>query len=223
MPQSATSLEPPTAEARRATRKAGLLNSRRAGQKLAIADLVKKSGVPDRHLAKVCECRASTGTPWAAAYASLRGRLGEGFLVALLGARGPGKTQLAACLAVEVCERLNPALYIRAADLFDELRAGFKDSGTTNKFKSRVRRVKFLVIDELQEAALSDYERRELTGILDHRYGAQLDTVLISNVLPEVFNELVGSSVMSRLTETGGIIVADWPSFRKPLEIGGGK
>ena len=47
------------------------------------------------------------------------------------------------------------------------------------------------------------------------RYGAMKDTILISNQTPDVFQKAIGSSILSRLQETGAIIQCDWPSFRE--------
>ena len=73
-----------------------------------------------------------------------------------------------------------------------------------------------LVIDEAQERGESDWESRMLTHVVDKRYFLQRDTLLISNLKLDEFKASIGTSICSRLIETGGAILADWPSFRGP-------
>ena len=75
-------------------------------------------------------------------------------------------------------------------------------------------RPRLLVIDEIQERGGSDWEDRLLTHIIDRRYGQMKDTILIGNLTREEFECAMGASVCDRLTETGGMIVCNWPTFR---------
>lgn len=74
----------------------------------------------------------------------------------------------------------------------------------------------YLVIDEFSELAGSDYERRTLTNLIDHRYDDMKTTVIITNAKPDKLAQQVGRSVYSRASEVGGIVYCDWPSYRGP-------
>ena len=72
-----------------------------------------------------------------------------------------------------------------------------------------------LVIDELAVRGETPYEDRVLTHILDSRYDAKRDTILISNQEPQNFTAIIGDSIRDRMHETGGIIECTWDSFRR--------
>ena len=57
------------------------------------------SGVPLRHLNQT----ALENDLWHSKFDSVKARLGEGFIVSLIGPRGTGKTQMATSLARLVC------------------------------------------------------------------------------------------------------------------------
>jgi len=174
------------------------------------------SGLLKRHAEKARELAEASAGEWGAVFDSLCDRLGSDFLVALLGGRGTGKTQLGACLIRAAIRRDIRAVYVRLADLFDDVRGGF-DRDTTASHLDRLRRyqaVPLLVLDECHEYAGSGFEGRTLRALIDQRYGELRPTVLISNEMPDAFSERMGPSIMSRLTECGEIIVCDWPSYR---------
>lgn len=136
-------------------------------------------------------------------------------IYALVGIRGNGKTQMAACLVRQYCEQRKPARYIVAACLFREIRACFRQNGPDERemIESFVK-PDFLVIDELHERKGSDHENAALTNIIDLRYGAMKATMLISNETRQEFAEGIGPSIISRMRECGEAIECNWPSFR---------
>ncbi len=69
--------------------------------------------------------REAASGPWGVEYRKLRAKLGTDFLIPLLGSRGVGKTQMAACLALDAVERELSVRYVKAAGLFREIRASF--------------------------------------------------------------------------------------------------
>ena len=173
---------------------------------------------------------------WNEKAATVEDKLGSGALLALVGSRGTGKTQMAhravvlhsewiikstsdddvICFPVKVMS-LYSATYTRAMNIFIALRGSYnKDSGTSEEQIIRDHcRPKLLIIDEMHERGESTWEDRILTHIIDTRYGDMKDTILISNQTVGEFAQQVGPSIISRLTETGGIIVCDWDSFRR--------
>lgn len=178
------------------------------------AAAVQAAGLPERHVRNMATARADAG-PWSTLYADLRERIGHGLLLAFLGSRGPGKTQLAVCLADDALRRGKTVRYAKALDLFRELRACFRDSGPdeVKAFKTWTG-YELLIIDEAHQRAHSDFQADALTNIIDARYDALRDTIIISNDTREDFAEAMGPSIMSRLSETGEVIEFDWPSFR---------
>ncbi len=136
-------------------------------------------------------------------------------MLILCGDRGPGKTQIATYWASQV----KHPRYYRAHDLMTAARGAFSDhKAEVEESKQTLRdarRCGFLVIDEFSELAGTDYEKRTLTNLLDHRYGDMKTTVIITNAPKEHAPAEVGRSVWSRFEETGGIVLCNWPSYRK--------
>lgn len=142
-------------------------------------------------------------------------RDGDAFLV-LCGDNGPGKTQIATWWAAYAVRR--GRRYFKAHDLMEAIRLQYSEdrkaqAGARDTLK-KAREIDYLVIDEFSELAGSDWERRTLTNILDHRYDGMLTTIVVTNHKPADAAEAVGRSVWSRAQETGGIVECDWPSYR---------
>lgn len=136
-----------------------------------------------------------------------------GGAVALVGPRGTGKTQLAAHLAWKALRwwNRNP-LYMRAQDYFTSIKRSF--DGEENDPRRKVRNVGLLVLDEVQERYETAFEDLELTSLLDHRYGHERPTILIGNLTADALAQALGTSIVSRIQETGIVVPCDWKSFR---------
>lgn len=141
--------------------------------------------------------------------------MGTGFIVALLGGRGVGKTQMAVAACREMAEREKSFLYCTAMDIFLDIKDSFRKGGSERDALKNFIRPALLVIDEVQERGETPWEDRLLTHIIDKRYAAERDTLLISNQTKDAFVESIGQSVASRIAEAGGIAVFDWASFRE--------
>ena len=172
------------------------------------------AGVPKRHALFPV---GSTHLAWNAKRDGLVKLLGQGFLVALLGERGTGKTRMAVEILwhhIQISKHGRP-LYVRAVDVFMDIREAYRPKGPTERERvEQFTSPTLLVIDDAHERGGSDWENRLLAYIIDRRYGDQVDTLLISNQQPDEFKLSIGPSIYSRLVETGGIVVCDWPSFR---------
>ena len=178
-----------------------------------IAELRAKSRMPERQASRT-DFREER---WLATREKVVAKLGQGRLVALLGNRGTGKTQLAVCAMEAMMQRLRSARFTLAMDIFLEIRATYKkDSALTEPdVIESYCRPKLLVIDEIQERGESEWEDRVLTHLLNKRYQDLKDTILIGNITPESFRIQTNASIVRRLNETGGVFVCDWPSFVK--------
>lgn len=140
----------------------------------------------------------------------------RGSIIALIGNRGTGKTQIGVESIRHACLALYTCAYRRAFDIFLATRAAMKSQHTN---ESEVMRelldVGLLVIDEMQERGETPFEDRLLVYLLDKRYGNMTDTILIANQTPGEFTAALGPSITDRIRESGGIIECAWESFRK--------
>jgi DNA replication protein DnaC len=152
---------------------------------------------------------------------------GQGAIFALVGPRGTGKTticgQLIACVAGNSArpewQRIVP--YRKMTDLISRFKPLYADFGsidteTLMEARTAYCSMPLAIIDELHECDDQKMKDRVLTDILDRRYSAKTDTVLISNQTPEDFQATTSDSVLSRLAQHGAIIPCEWRSFRTP-------
>ncbi len=177
---------------------------------------LEREGFPPRHAERASGTDASGD--WGDAYNTLTLLLGSGMLAGLIGNRGTGKTHLATCVGAEAItcfgyrredrlgRRLRPAKYTTAADLFRALRPKDGIAWSEQSELEKYTGPSFLVIDEIQERGHSAFEDRSLVQIIDTRYRNRLDTLLVGNLTPKAFEEQMGSSVVSRMRECGGLI-----------------
>jgi DNA replication protein DnaC len=178
-----------------------------------IRELTKSANIPHRHSG----LRHLDATRWSEQVNGLKEKLGTGFIVALLGVRGVGKTQIGVELIRHQIERLKSSQFTTAMDIFLAIKSTYRNDSEIDEREivAEFCKPRLLVIDEIQERAESPWEDRILTHLLNRRYNDEKDTLLIGNDTLEKFASSMGSSIVSRLNETGGIIVCDWESFRK--------
>lgn len=166
---------------------------------------------------------------------------GVGAIVALAGVRGTGKTSIASQIAIDRArawldfygmmpeERagkppIGMVHYCKATDLVARFKPLFSDFGSietaalTDARAYECREWALLVIDELHECDDLKMKDRVLTDLIDRRYSARTDTLLISNQSPEDFRTKTNPSVLSRLGQHGRIIACNWRSFRTPTQ-----
>lgn len=145
----------------------------------------------------------------------------------LLGKRGVGKTQLAvslglACAATGLLateKRRTPTTqrYYVLGELFRAEKRTFSrehSSGARTPLEEAAK-VDLLVLDEVHVRHESAWEDIELTLLFDRRYQDLRRTILIANLEVADARERLGSSIWSRITETGVVLECDWPSFRR--------
>jgi len=153
---------------------------------------------------------------------------GKGAIVALVGPRGTGKTYIASQLVIDRLwaehgtARCSWFHYTKLTTIVAKLKAFYGDFGTTDMARLEAYReflthdLDLLIIDELHEVADdSRHKDRILSDILDARYAAKKDTLLISNQSASEFSKATSPSIISRLNEHGGIIPCEWESFRE--------
>lgn len=158
---------------------------------------------------------------------------GNGAVVALVGLRGAGKTTIAAQMAIHRARAWfdhyrdqlpgRPAAlphYLKAVDLLNQFKAIYSDFGAINADDIAQTRDFFCrerglaVIDELHDCEDRKLKERVLVDVIDRRYAARNDTILISNQTPDDFKATTNDSILSRLSEHGRIIPCNWGSHR---------
>lgn len=119
--------------------------------------------------------------------------------VALWGQAGRGKTHLL-CLMVETLIRLygTDAVYRSAAEMFDELQAGF-DTGSYEAAWKRLLNVGVLALDDLGAGARSEWRNDRLMALVDHRYAKELPLLIATNIPPARWPDVFGERTASRL------------------------
>ena len=172
----------------------------------------RRAGIGARHAQQV----PNKHQGWSRALNQVTGKLGNaGVLIALIGPRGTGKTQLAAYAIRFMIEGGGTGRYITARALGQSVKDtyGHRDRSEGQAIREMVR-PDILVIDELHERLASAWEAGLLVHVVDERYRAAKDTLLIGNELRAAFLRNVGPSIADRMTEGGGVIEMDWQSFR---------
>ena len=207
----------------------------------AVETYIHQSKGRDSDLQTICVCvdfperhRAQTelvGDEWTATYQKAQQTANACGIVALIGGRGTGKTQMAWQIAKNV--RLNdvvknttengfskqicrPAIYRTAMDIFLELRSTYAASSKKTEWDlmKEYENAALLVIDEINVSTGSTFEDLKITAIMDKRYQRLRPTVLIGNVDLQQFSDRMGKSIVNRIEEDGIILSCNWQSYR---------
>lgn len=129
----------------------------------------------------------------------------------LLGPRGTGKTQAAVELSLKLdlhlqeCGRAITHMYMPLGELLNKEKASWDDKTMESPIK-KAKAAGLLVLDEIQESTASDWERQQLTLLVDDRYRNMKRTIMIGNLVQSGLEKFVSKSISSRIKETGQII-----------------
>ncbi len=134
----------------------------------------------------------------------------------LSGDCGGGKTHLAAAIANEaIREKLVKTMFMNVPDLLDYLREAFnpKSEVTYDERFEMVRSVPLLVLDDLGTENATTWAREKLYQIVNHRYNAQLPTVITTNQSLD----LVEPRIRSRVSDVSLVrhVYLDAPDYRR--------
>ena len=133
----------------------------------------------------------------------------------LKGGYGCGKTHLAAAIANERLTRGETFHFVLVPDLLDHLRATFAPTSriTYDERFEMVRSTPFLILDDLGSQTTTAWAQEKLFQLFNHRYNAQLPTVITTN------HELedIDPRLRSRLADTTfcKIVTILAPDFRQ--------
>ncbi len=178
-------------------------------------DLRRIWRAPERH---VSASPQFTGD-WGARFKSIGDMInsGRGVTIALVGERGNGKTQMSVELMRVATKQLKWALFTTAMGFFIAVKTSYRRDAekTEENIMLEYGKPNLLVIDEIGKRSDSEWENNMLFELLNRRYNAIRDTILICNKSKPDFEDYLGPSIASRMNETGGIIECNWPSFRQ--------
>ncbi len=106
----------------------------------------------------------------------------EGWLL-LTGTYGCGKTHLAAAIANAQLELGAPVVFAIVPDLLDHLRGTFAPEAETSydDLFEQLRNAPLLILDDLGAHSSTPWAQEKLFQLLNHRYNAQLPTVITTN------------------------------------------
>ena len=157
---------------------------------------------------------------WGRTLARLNGKLGVGLFAVLTGRHGSGKTQLGVEMMRHQIHTLGKsALFLSATEFFIEVKATYRPESKNSEADVLAKYAKpaLLVVDEIEKRGASEWENNVLFHLFNKRYNAIKDTLLISNLPERELCQHLGSALVSRLNEAGGVIACDWPRRRDAL------
>jgi DNA replication protein DnaC len=141
----------------------------------------------------------------------------EGWLV-FNGPYGCGKTHLAAAIGNYQTGLGNPPMMVVVPDLLDHLRATFSPNSNVSLDKrfEEIKSARMLILDDLGTQSATPWAKEKLYQIFNHRYNAELPTVITTSSLAEELDPRLYSRMLdARICK---IVLMSAPPFR-----GGGK
>jgi len=179
--------------------------------------LLKGANIPRRYQEPVTfNPREHAG--WADAFDKLAHKVsvcgGAGIVIILCGARGTGKTRMAAELIYHAIREWRfLCRYEVFQDYLDRLPRPNSPMGCSEHDETYLI-PRLLVIDEIAKAGDSAWAESRLFHLVNSRYNDLKHTVLITAAGPDQLNDILSPSVADRIHEGGAVIHLDWPSFR---------
>ena len=142
----------------------------------------------------------------------------QGWLV-LTGTYGCGKTHLAAAIANARLNWGEAAIFVVVPDLLDHLRSTFGPHSDIryDELFEQVRSASLLVLDDLGTQSSTPWAQEKLFQLLNHRYNAQLPTVITTNQRLEDLDQRLRSRLLDiNLVQRIHITAPDFRSGANP-------
>jgi len=144
----------------------------------------------------------------------------EGWLL-LTGTYGCGKTHLAAAIANARLDIGQSALFMVVPDLLDHLRAAFSPHSEVSydELFEQLRTTPLLILDDLGTQSSTPWAQEKLFQLLNHRYNAQLPTVITTNQRLEDLEQRLRSRLLDmNLVNHFAIIAPDFRAGKNPMQ-----
>ncbi|MFC2040982.1 ATP-binding protein [Chloroflexota bacterium] len=127
----------------------------------------------------------------------------DGWLV-LLGVNGCGKTHLAAAIVNYRYRHKQPALFIVVPDFLDHLRSTFSPESkiSYDRFFESVKNAPLLVLDDFGKQTTTPWAQEKLYQVINHRYNAQLPTVITTNYSTDEMDDPISSRFVDQKIST---------------------
>ena len=172
---------------------------------LGFEKILARSNAPKRHL----QTEAVHKGKFAERYQKLSEIKVRGYMVALIGAWGAGKTQLAVEMMKDRATLGKKVEYHTAMELLMMFKATYNNDSRVTEMDvvKALTKPSLLVIDEAAKRGETEWENRLLFEILNKRYGDFKDTILIANQSREEFSKSMGPAIVRRMDEVGGLMV----------------
>jgi DNA replication protein DnaC len=146
----------------------------------------------------------------------------KGWLV-LTGLYGCGKTHLAAAIGNYQAGLGYPPIMVVVPDLLDHLRATFSPNSNISLDRrfDEIRTTRLLILDDLGTQSATPWAREKLYQLFNHRYNAELPTVITTASNPEELDQRLYSRMQdARLCQ---VVVMNAPSYRGGVKANGTK
>jgi len=159
---------------------------------------------------------------WAKDYANAFDlALASGRSALFCGKTGTGKTHLAIAILKHVLRAGCSGRYALVYDLIRDVKDTWSQAATKTHTAtvSGYTKPDLLVLDEIGVQFGTDAERNILFEVLGKRYNDMRPTILISNLQPDDVAKFLGTRVVDRIRENGGMLVTfTWDSHRSEPE-----
>lgn len=146
------------------------------------------------------------------------GFIGRHENVCLVGPTGTGKSHVAQALGHRACRVGHTVLFVRATDLFADLRAGRADHSLTRRMQ-RYLNVELLIVDDLGLRPLQQTDTLDLYDLIRGRYERASTIVTSNRSLEELYplfgDPLLASAAMDRLLHHAHVIEMTGKSYRQ--------